>query len=870
MTHLLALPAGTELVGDYRIERVLGAGGFGITYLAEETALARDVTIKEYFPGDFAARSESHDAVPRSQDCAGDYQWGLDRFISEAQILARFDHHNIVRVYRYFRANNTGYMVLQFEEGHSLKSWLKGLGRAPRQKEIDSFLAPLLDALELIHKADFLHRDIAPDNIILRPDGAPVLIDFGSARGDIARHSRIVSALVKPGYSPYEQYAEIGKQQGPWSDIYALAATLYHAITGKRPPDSPSRGVKDELIPARAAALSSYRPGFLAAIDKALSLDIDKRPQSVAEWRGALLAPAPKRQSWLQRTISRRPQQEAEPPLVGGATVALTAPVPPPPDAPAEQGRLLDYIDRLKQKTPQSAASAPKAAAAPEDVPAQPEARAPAPTVVLPKAKAKSRVKAAPAAVAPAPSPGKALVPVKASRKKLARPRKVKTGDERSWWPLGVKLLIGVAIATAAVGLQDRLAEMARNPPKPTVTVAEKKSPSPTPVRSAASAVREPAVTKDVAAVREVQPPRETQAQRAIEPAREAPPRDVAAMTPPVAAPVVPTPPAREMPSPRAEPDAAPEATTRDIQTASIAEVEPPRVVINHPGGVLSLAFTDDGSALITAGADGTLRLWNPETGTETRSITLGASRPTSLAVMGRRALTGHEDGYIQLWDLDRGERLGQFRRNAASVWSVAFMGEPNRFVAASHDWLVTVWDAANTLAPAMVLEGHEGPVQAVAYAPRGLIASGGADRVIRLWDATTGSSVRTYRGHRDFVTAINFSHDGRILASGSLDGAIRLWSTSSQRLFRNLPRHGGRVGSLAFSPSGQYLASASDDATVRVWNFRRARTLRRVTDVNGAAYKTLAFTPDGRFLAASGSSGAVRNWDVSRLLETP
>ena len=129
---LIALPSGTELVGDYRIERVLGAGGFGITYLAEEIALARLVTIKEYFPGRLSPPAPTAStASPRSQECAGDYKWGLDRFIEEAQTLARFVHPNIVRVYRYFRANNTGYMVLHFEEGGSFKSWLKGLERAP-------------------------------------------------------------------------------------------------------------------------------------------------------------------------------------------------------------------------------------------------------------------------------------------------------------------------------------------------------------------------------------------------------------------------------------------------------------------------------------------------------------------------------------------------------------------------------------------------------------------------------------------------------------------------------------------------------------------------------------------------------------------
>ena len=362
-TNLLALPDGTELVGDYRIKRVLGAGGFGITYLADEIALARLVTIKEYFPAEFAVRRATSNASPRSQDCAEDYKWGLERFLEEAQTLARFEHPNIVRVYRYFRANNTGYMVLRFEEGGSFKAWLRGLKRAPRQPELDKFLTPLLEALDVVHAGDFLHRDIAPDNIIIRKDGSPVLIDFGSARGEIASHSKTVSALVKPGYSPYEQYATTSRQQGPWTDIYALGATLYHAVTGKRVPDAPSRMVSDEYVPARAVALSSYRPGFLAAIDKALRLEVGERPQSIAQWREQLLAPEPKRERGrlglgraLDRLRTGDPARAAAPQKPqGGSTEPLSrkpdpSPVPAPPDTPQPKGQLLDFIDALKKR----------------------------------------------------------------------------------------------------------------------------------------------------------------------------------------------------------------------------------------------------------------------------------------------------------------------------------------------------------------------------------------------------------------------------------------------------------------------------------------------------------------------------------------
>ena len=223
-----------------------------------------------------------------------------------------------MRVHRYFRANNTGYMVLNFEEGGSFKSWLKGLKRAPRQAELDRMVAPLLDALEIIHDADFLHRDIAPDNIMVRKDGSPVLIDFGSARGAIASQSRTVSALVKPGYSPYEQYATSGANQGPWTDIYALGATLYHAITGKRPPDAPSRVVKDEYVSAREAALGSYRER------------LPRRHRQGAEDRDRRAAAA-------HRRMARRPAR-ARPDAQAGAASGQRQPARPHA-RPAAEGR---------------------------------------------------------------------------------------------------------------------------------------------------------------------------------------------------------------------------------------------------------------------------------------------------------------------------------------------------------------------------------------------------------------------------------------------------------------------------------------------------------------------------------------------------
>jgi serine/threonine protein kinase len=784
MANLIALKSGTELVGDFRIERMLGAGGFGITYLADEIALNRRVTIKEYFPSDFAARSGSVDAVPRSQDCQGDYQWGLERFIEEAQTLAKFNHPNIVRVYRYFRANNTGYMVLHFEEGQSLKSWLKSLGRAPRQKELDAIVAPLLDALHLIHKADFLHRDIAPDNVIIRKDGAPVLIDFGSARREIAAHSKAVSALVKPGYSPYEQYAETGRQQGPWTDIYALGATLYHAVTGKRPPDSPSRMVKDELVPARETALSSYRPAFLKAIDHALALSIEARPQSVEAWRTDLLGPEqPGKSDWLSRTFRRTPstdKQEKRPadpqPAAQGKAAVPPPPVPPPPDTEGPRGGMLDFLDGLRRKADTKGGAPPAPAPKPEPAPPAP-ALAPAAkpkeapeTPSEPKAVPRIfRVKAAGEGKKEKKERNNGAGKV---ARKPSRPRPMRSRKRPAWRPVLFKLLIGVGVASAAVALQDRLPRL----------------------ESRGSSLT---------------------------------------------------------------------SATTSAPTQIGIGLTPLLAVRSHIGAVTALYFTDDGRSLVTTGRDQRLKLWNAASGSLIRTIELDDGPATALAVSGSRALTGHAGGHIVLWDLERAERIATFRRNEAEVWSVVFAGRPDRFAASGHDWKVALWDAANTAEPIQVIDAHESAAQAVAFtqSPRGpLLASGGADKTVKLWNLDTLDRVRTYRGHRDFVTALAFSPRGTALASASLDGGIRVWSAASSRLVRRLYGHRGRVNALSFSPLGDALASAGSDGQLRIWDVTRGRTARTIFGQPGGV-NAVAFSPDGEHVASGSEDGVVRVW---------
>ena len=283
------LAAGTLLDGSYRVIRVVGSGGFGITYQAEDTKLGTVVAIKEYYPFDFGERSRTMSVRPKSDRHRTTFDWGLSNFVEEARTLAQFEHPNIVRVTRVFEANSTAYMVMRFERGQNFEEWLKGLGRFPTQSELDAIAAPLLDALETLHAAKFLHRDLAPDNILVRADGTPVLLDFGAARRAVAEMSRALTGIVKAGYSPHEQYSSDGRLQGPWSDIFAFGGSLYRAVAGQTPDEATLRVDNDTMPRAVDVGKGHYRPGFLAAIDACLKVKPSQRPRSVAELRRKLL-----------------------------------------------------------------------------------------------------------------------------------------------------------------------------------------------------------------------------------------------------------------------------------------------------------------------------------------------------------------------------------------------------------------------------------------------------------------------------------------------------------------------------------------------------------------------------------------------------
>jgi serine/threonine protein kinase len=295
-----ALPGGYVLGGSYRIERVLGQGGFGIVYLATDLALQRPVAIKEYLPAHLAMRgAEGPGLALRGAEHQDAFLRGLQSFLNEARLLAQFDHPSLVRVYRFWEENHTAYMAMPFCDGPTLAAARRSMLRPPEEAWLrDQLLLPLIGALEALHSANCLHRDVSPDNILLLADGRPMLLDFGSARRVAGDMTQPLTALVNPSYAAIEQFAaSTSLPQGPWTDIYGLGCVAYFALSGRPPTPATVRAINDTAtMPAvelgRLLEQSfpglHYSPTLLAAIDAALAVKPGDRPQTVRELRERL------------------------------------------------------------------------------------------------------------------------------------------------------------------------------------------------------------------------------------------------------------------------------------------------------------------------------------------------------------------------------------------------------------------------------------------------------------------------------------------------------------------------------------------------------------------------------------------------------
>lgn len=301
----LALPQGFRLA-NYELTRVLGKGGFGITYLGIDRHLGRKIAIKELMPDTIVTRVEGNMVAVQSEALASNWAWAKERFMEEARVLASFQHPNIVEVHQLIEANGTVYMVMDYIEGESYEARLRRIGREPDEHSMRLVLEPLLDGLEEVHAAGLLHRDIKPDNILMRRGIQPILLDFGSARKQL-EGTAIMTSLVTHGYSPIEQYQVKGKQ-GPWTDIYALAAVAARGMIGEKPPMSADRITEDDFVWLSYRGLKDYNPRFLQAVDWGLRVVPKERPQNIAEWRTSF--------GWIAKDHSHSKQPAPAPEII--------------------------------------------------------------------------------------------------------------------------------------------------------------------------------------------------------------------------------------------------------------------------------------------------------------------------------------------------------------------------------------------------------------------------------------------------------------------------------------------------------------------------------------------------------------------------
>ncbi len=333
------LPLGHRL-GELQLDEVLGIGGFGIVYRAFDRTLRRAVAIKEYMPSMLATRGGDYTVSLRSERFAQAFDAGRGAFLNEARLLAQFDHPGLVKVLHFWESHGTAYMVMPFYEGRTLKQLLDG-GMRMSETQLRNIVGALLGALDTLHRAQCFHRDVALDNVLIRPNGSAILLDFGAARKRIGDLVDDGAMMIKPGYAPIEQYTDDPAfSQGPWTDLYALGAVMHAMITGELPPAAVVRSIKDTYWPLASRELPAgevYSPAFLAAVDHALQLRIPDRPESVAA---------------LAAELGLRDVDRAG----GGYGAAVVPPsaAPAAPDAPTA----------ASDKTEDGASSASKAAAA--------------------------------------------------------------------------------------------------------------------------------------------------------------------------------------------------------------------------------------------------------------------------------------------------------------------------------------------------------------------------------------------------------------------------------------------------------------------------------------------------------------------------
>jgi WD40 repeat protein len=714
--HKSALPSGYQLA-EYTIDTVLGHGGFGITYLARDTALGAQVAIKEFLPSEIAQRDNNMRVLPHPErQAVRDYQAGLKNFVKEARALAHFKHPNIVRVLRFLEANGTAYTVMEYEEGQSLADYLKRNGPRLDEQMVLRVFIPILNGLHAVHEARMMHLDIKPENIYLRKDGSPMLIDFGSARRAMTETKHVQRIALTHGYAPIEQYPDKGTP-GAWTDVYAIGASMYRCISGKRPEDALTRYQAtlkyqtDPLTPAMKVGGKHYQPVLLECIDWALQIHAKDRPQSARELQDGLMG---KRRQTGSQTMTRlnplNPPKPAVAPAVASRSMKR-ARFRKSLRTVVNTGRMLIVLALIAaaligtsvfwneiQAWFSSASEAPRASA-----------------TSAPSIGSDYQLPAATPEPEPAAAPrkqGVAAAPVNV----IAAPTQwVRTLSGHGDWiqsvefsPDGRWLASGSADRTIIIWDVSSGAALGS-------------------LRGHEGAVNALAYSADGKWLASASDDGSVRVWDGRTGGQRSTLRGSGGSLFALAI----------------SPDARLVAAAGRDQTIFLWQLDSGARVTTlegHTGDVFALAFTPDGQTLASSGKDKTIRFWNVQGGS------------------ARATLPGHKD----------------------AVMSLAFSHDGRWLASGDAGQSVRIWDAVTfTHARTLANVGHS--VLSLAFSPDNRwLAAGTADKNVVLLEGEERAVAHTLGDHRDYVQSVAFSPDGRWLASGSRDRGIRLWQAKN------------------------------------------------------------------------------------------